>query len=279
MLETEPEHLWAMVRLISCWPVLLALLTFLHADAVMSLRQPGGKVLVEVFYETMCPYCHRFINSTLRQFSEDAELRPLVDLHMLPAGNVQVMPAEGVSEGYFFWHPELKRDKYIYRCQHGESECLGNMIHSCAIKLLAEEKYLGLIFCMAAKTSVVPERSSYECMEQLAIDPEVIKKCVRGPKANEEMYAITKFDAELKEQRTYVPWIVVNGKHLEVNDGRAELKMAVCTALGDAAPQSCPRQSLIETVPAFALRSTGEAEPINTARCEARDWPNVAKTL
>eukprot|EP00413_Alexandrium_margalefii_P010022 CAMPEP_0204531502 /NCGR_PEP_ID=MMETSP0661-20131031/11202_1 /ASSEMBLY_ACC=CAM_ASM_000606 /TAXON_ID=109239 /ORGANISM="Alexandrium margalefi, Strain AMGDE01CS-322" /LENGTH=244 /DNA_ID=CAMNT_0051537661 /DNA_START=68 /DNA_END=799 /DNA_ORIENTATION=+ len=216
-------------------------------------RQHGGKVTVELFYETMCPYCHQFINDTLLPLWSDPVIRPLMDLRMLPAGNVQVLPTARVSEGYRFWHPEVAKDEHIYRCQHGESECIGNMVHSCAIKLLkGPEEYMPLIFCMAARTAHMPEKSSFECMEELGIEPERIRDCVVAPTADQEMFAITQADARLKVPRKYVPWVMVNGEHIEVENGQADVRRAICSTLGGSAPDGCmpPAPALAPATPA-----------------------------
>jgi len=197
-------------------------------------------VQLDIFYESMCPFCHKFFNETLKMVWKDSELKSRIDLHLFPAGNLQVVPAEMVSRGYFFWHEEKANDKYIFICQHGESECLGNLIHMCATKVLADpEVYMPLLFCMAAKPDSVPEKSSYACMQELSVAPEPIRECVQSSAANAEMYSVTQADAGLVPERKYVPWVVVNGRHLEIGNGKADLRSTLCQALGDDAPPTC----------------------------------------
>jgi len=235
-----------------------------RAGGLSAVREPrGGKVKVELYYETMCPYCEEFINSTLSPLWSDPIIRSVMDLHLLPAGNVMVVPGESVSAGYKFWHPEAANDKYIYRCQHGESECLGNMVQLCAMKVLGDaEKYLPLVFCMASRANHLPEKSSYECMQELKIDQDPIFKCVHAPTASEEMFLITKADAALSQPRKYVPWIMVNGQHLEVNNGTAELRAAICDSLGSGAPANCQPAAApgANTASATALAALGAAK-------------------
>mmetsp|Transcript_31297 Transcript_31297/g.89815 ORF Transcript_31297/g.89815 Transcript_31297/m.89815 type:complete len:275 (-) Transcript_31297:118-942(-) len=224
--------------------------------------QPGS-VHLDVFYESMCPYCHKFFNETLRFFWQDDEIRPLVDLDLHPAGNLQAIPMASVSKGYLFWHPEKTNHSYVYLCQHGESECLGNLIHMCAKKVLVDpDKYMPLYFCMAAQPESVPEKSSYGCMEELSIEPEPIRDCVQSPTANEEMFAVIQADVGLDPPRKYVPWVVLNGKHLEIQDGKADLRTAICSALGENAPESCS-QSLSAKVTQFMQQQVadGPASP------------------
>mmetsp|Transcript_58430 Transcript_58430/g.183216 ORF Transcript_58430/g.183216 Transcript_58430/m.183216 type:complete len:273 (-) Transcript_58430:68-886(-) len=222
----------------------------------------AGGVTLEVFYESMCPYCHVFFNETLRSFWQDTEMRSLVDLRLHPAGNLQAIPAENVSDGYFFWHPEQRSHRYLYICQHGESECIGNLIHMCAQRVLVDpDKYMALYFCMSTMTSAVPEKASFECMQELSIDPEPIRDCVTSPEANEEMYRVVQADVGLEPPRKYVPWVVVNGRHLEIENGQANLHTALCTALGERAPASCLK-SLSSSAPNFMRQLTTEMPTI-----------------
>mmetsp|Transcript_117678 Transcript_117678/g.313056 ORF Transcript_117678/g.313056 Transcript_117678/m.313056 type:complete len:266 (-) Transcript_117678:124-921(-) len=221
-----------------------------------TVQPHAGGVKLELFYESMCPYCHKFFNETLKTLWEDKEMRSLVDLQLHPAGNLQAIDASTVSKGYFYWHPSKKTDKYIYICQHGESECLGNLIHMCAQKVLTPEKYMPFLFCMAAQPESVPEKSSYACMQELSIEPVPIRDCVFSPTANEEMFEIVQADANLKQKREYVPWVVINGKHLEIKDGKAELREAICSALGEKAPASCLLTPA--AVPTFVRLEGGE---------------------
>uniref|UniRef100_A0A7S2JEU8 Gamma-interferon-inducible lysosomal thiol reductase n=1 Tax=Alexandrium andersonii TaxID=327968 RepID=A0A7S2JEU8_9DINO len=221
-----------------------------------SISQHAGTVQLDLFYESMCPYCHMFINDTLKDLWQDTEMRALVDLRLHPAGNLQALDARSVSKGYFFWHPERKSDKYIYLCQHGESECLGNLIHMCAKKVLSADTHMSLLFCMAKNTESVPEKSSFACMQELSIEPTPVKDCVFSPSANEEMMDIVQADAELDPPRKYVPWVVVNGKHIEIEHGKAELRQAICDALaakGDS-PAACKNK------PSTALASLARLE-------------------
>jgi len=242
----------------------------LQGEASAARRQqvhPHSGVTLDVFYESMCPYCHKFFNDTLRSFWQDSEMKPLIDLRLHPAGNLQAIPATSVSKGYFFWHPDKRDDKYVYICQHGESECLGNMIHLCAKKVLGDpERYMPLYFCMAEQTESVPEKSSYACMKELDIAPEPIRECVRSPAANEEMFDVVQADAGLDQPRNYVPWVVVNGKHLEIKDGGADLRTALCTALGPAAPASCS-ESLAARAPRLVQRRAAQGGRAGPGAC------------
>eukprot|EP00420_Gonyaulax_spinifera_P035896 CAMPEP_0197875184 /NCGR_PEP_ID=MMETSP1439-20131203/4497_1 /TAXON_ID=66791 /ORGANISM="Gonyaulax spinifera, Strain CCMP409" /LENGTH=310 /DNA_ID=CAMNT_0043494369 /DNA_START=51 /DNA_END=983 /DNA_ORIENTATION=+ len=225
-----------------------------------------GKVEVALFYETMCPFCHKFFSESLKPLWQDRDFRPLLNVAVHPSGNVQVAPANMVSKGYFFWHEDKVKDEYVFICQHGESECIGNRIHACAKKLLPEEKFMDLAFCMASHGEAMPERSSYQCMEEGGVDMIPIRDCVREPATSGAMFQIALLDDNLQPPRKYVPWVLVNGVHANL-ETEGDFKAAVCKALGDKAPAACQRVKLEETVPVLAAFDGPVRKSIAEERC------------
>ncbi|GFR89250.1 gamma-interferon-inducible lysosomal thiol reductase-like [Elysia marginata] len=67
----------------------------------------------------------------------------------------------------FFCLKEKKvGDKWEFQCQHGEQECIGNLIETCTIALVKDiKKYFPFINCMEVHTST--------------LDPEAAAKKVR----------------------------------------------------------------------------------------------------
>merc|ERR1719318_844073 len=99
-----------------------ALLIVLLVSAVE--KQCGGEltvghkappVKISVYYESLCPYSIRFINTQL--WPTFSRLKDIMDITLIPHGNAKERP--GVS----FWE---------FLCQHGAPECMGNVIESCA---------------------------------------------------------------------------------------------------------------------------------------------------
>jgi len=229
----------------------------------------SSTVKVEIYFESLCPYCHALLLKSLKPMWENEELRPFLDLRLFPAGNVLTIPTASVSDGYRFWHPELEAegaDEYVLVCQHGERECLGNAIHSCAMQLLAgPSEYLPLIFCMAesAGNGNLVEKASFECMHALGINATEIAECVRAPSTNVMMFDIANYSSHLTPKHTYTPWVVVDGVHSKVAES-GDLLGPVCAALGQAAPSAC---------------TAGEgAEGLSGIWGSVRRWLGVAQT-
>jgi interferon gamma-inducible protein 30 len=209
------------------------------APAEVHEHGPISKVAkVEIYYETLCPYCTHLFNDSVRPIFEDKELSKRVDFHLYPFGNALVLAKENISEGYQFWHKDAIYP--VFKCQHGEQECLGNMIQACAIDELKKvELYLPMTICMSSyDTAFGIEKTSYECGQQLGIDMKRIKQCANSRTGSELLSEYGDASTSENLNRTYVPWVVVNGVHEEDADG-GELLKPLCAVLEDPKPEMC----------------------------------------
>lgn len=204
---------------------------------------PAKQVRLEIHYEVLCPRCSRIIGTDLRSIWDDAQLRELLDVSMFPAGNVEVFPVEHLSDGWRAFHPELVADHsgHIFQCQHGEEECLGNMIHACAMQMLGgPADYLPFLFCMeSAATDESVENAAFKCAsETTTLDVKDIVTCTRSAEANQMMFGIFHYSDSLSPPREHTPWVVINGEHQgEADDG--DLLGSICRALEVPLPAAC----------------------------------------
>jgi interferon gamma-inducible protein 30 len=205
--------------------------------AVAAARTLTKRATVRVFYEAQCPYSLKFLNTTLREAWSDVDLWKHLDVHFYPFGNARVVPEKSASRGYHFWHSHATYP--IVACQHGETECLGNRIHSCAMDLLQEEKtYVPFIMCMASfGTHSGVELTSYECGTQLGINMDQLKECTNSEKGR--ALELSAGRATQSHNVSYVPFIFVNGHHTK-NDTLLE---PICDLLQDDKPTICLNSS------------------------------------
>lgn len=203
-----------------------------------------SKVRLNVYYETMCPHCLNFMTNGLRPVWQDPELRAHVDLHLYASGNAVAVPSKNLSAGYSFWHKDHTGENYVFLCQHGEAECLGNMIQACAVKELKEpSQYLSLIFCMSALPQFAVEKSSFECARELKMDLAPVRACVQSPEGRAHMYEITTASNTLNPPRKHVPWITLDGQHFEEAD-TGDLLSPLCRKLPAPRPSACAKVSI-----------------------------------
>lgn len=117
-------------------------------------RQTADPVEVGLYYESLCPGCRGFLTEML--LPTWLMLSDIMSVTLVPYGNAEVSSEPNTlgthwgcsssihygvdnvfkkswlltDESVAFTPPQEKHDgqKYIYDCQHGEQECLGNMI-------------------------------------------------------------------------------------------------------------------------------------------------------
>jgi len=199
-----------------------------------ALRKDEQKVKVEVFYETHCPACQAFITGELAQLWADAEIREHVQPLLYPFGNGAA--STDVSD--------QGTTSYTLTCQHGESECQGNLMHICAITQLNDPaRFMPLIMCMESflKTGMgTISEAGPSCATENGIDWNPIQDCVANPNTQRDMYAIAFYSNHLEPVRQYVPWVTVDGLHETGN-----LLQEVCAAIiakGGSVPSTCQAQ-------------------------------------
>ena len=100
--------------------LLVGVLAVLCLASAFELRAVpnGDKVLVELYFESLCPYCQQFILGSLKTAASTKDLWTIADFKAYPYGN-----ARTIQNG----------SSWSFTCQHGVNECYGNMIEACAI--------------------------------------------------------------------------------------------------------------------------------------------------
>eukprot|EP00747_Dinoflagellata_sp_TGD_P031951 gnl/TRDRNA2_/TRDRNA2_135642_c0_seq1.p1 gnl/TRDRNA2_/TRDRNA2_135642_c0~~gnl/TRDRNA2_/TRDRNA2_135642_c0_seq1.p1 ORF type:complete len:543 (+),score=82.38 gnl/TRDRNA2_/TRDRNA2_135642_c0_seq1:52-1680(+) len=207
---------------------------------------------IQVYYESRCPYSLSVIRDLHRLWSTD--FRHYLTVDLLPFGNGQAIPMAQVSEGYKFWHPEVNRSgvSNVFKCQHGEMECLGNMIHACTINVTGDaNKYVPYFGCMAERYGESIEKTSFECSKDHLIDLNATKECVTSVDGNILMSEIANRTADNKVGRTYVPWVQLNGWHTVSAENGNMLKVLCTAMLGQGVqPEACHEVELLQTASA-----------------------------
>jgi interferon gamma-inducible protein 30 len=81
---------------------------------VWKVRDGNDKVNFTLYYETLCPDCRQFMSSQL--WPAYQSILDIVNITLVPYGNAH--------ETY-----QPATQLYTFVCQHGDQECLGNIIH------------------------------------------------------------------------------------------------------------------------------------------------------
>ncbi|XP_064424541.1 gamma-interferon-inducible lysosomal thiol reductase isoform X2 [Latimeria chalumnae] len=198
-------------------------------------QKPPTAPLVEIslYYESLCPGCRQFL--CLQLFSTWLTMGGIMNVTLVPYGNAQETYQGG---------------KWVFQCQHGEEECLGNMIEVCLIHLLKDiVVYFPVIFCMESSPNVIDSAS--HCLKVYA--PQVswnqVMSCVKGDLGNKLMHQNALMTNGLNPPHKYVPWIVFNGKHTDdlQNQALGALLKLVCSTYTGQKPPACGDWTIFAT--------------------------------
>jgi interferon, gamma-inducible protein 30 len=124
-------------------------------------------------------------------------------------------------------------DDWSFTCQHGQRECEGNLIETCAIKLYESDFYtkaLPYIICLEANSADWTSQSK-KCASQYGLDFNAINTCATSKQGRQFVAQIADVTDNLNPVHTYVPWVVVNGVHSTTSENAVQSNMVkyVCS--------------------------------------------------
>ncbi|XP_019393988.1 PREDICTED: gamma-interferon-inducible lysosomal thiol reductase [Crocodylus porosus] len=143
------------------------------------------------------------------------------------------------------WTSHYERNvsgRWQFECQHGAEECLGNMMEACLMDVLQDfDVYFLTIFCMESGSSVTGNLGA--CLQVYAptVNPSDIMACVKGDQGIKLMHNNAQRTDALQPPHSYVPWIVVNGKHTDALQAQAQSALfnLVCELYTGPKPDAC----------------------------------------
>jgi len=191
-------------------------------------------VLVELYYESLCPGCRAFLTTSLYPTFLKLQNTGLLKVNLYPYGN---------------GHQKQKADgSWEFTCQHGVPECLGNLLEVCILSHLGWDQnlFLPVISCMEGADD--PITSARGCVRDLApsISFRDIKKCSNGLEGNKLMHEMGLATEKLEPSHKYVPWVVVDKKHNETiqQEAMENLLGLVCRIFKGEKPAVCQEKQV-----------------------------------
>ncbi|XP_070787837.1 gamma-interferon-inducible lysosomal thiol reductase [Pituophis catenifer annectens] len=204
-----------------------------HCTRLISNTPKADPVSISLYYESLCPGCREFL--VLMLFPTWLMLGDIMNITLVPYGNAE---------------EKKEATKWHFECQHGEEECLGNMIEACISHLYPNFDFL-LIFCMESSTDVVT--SLPLCLKLYAPNASLadINACVNGDLGNKLMHRNAELTRALKPHHEYVPWILINGEHSEKLQTQAQESLfnLVCSLYKGDLPPACNRPKELSFLP------------------------------
>lgn len=188
-------------------------------------------VNLTLYYESLCPDCRNFFQGQLYNMWTalgDDRLKVL-NLELVPYGNAR---------------EQKIGDKWVFQCQHGNLECVGNMIDTCAINLLKNiSVYFPYIHCMEV-SDLSPTDAAKKCAIDQGIDVAPILNCADSDMGDQLEHMMAQKTDALNPPHKYVPWVTLNGVHTEKIEKEAEedLLKLICDTYQGPKPVACDQR-------------------------------------
>jgi len=204
----------------------LALLFVANVFAVYGAtsEENAAPIVVELFYEALCPYCSKFIKGQLapawRRLHNTGILK--VKLH-----------AYGNAKAY------RRGDGWVFSCQHGPTECALNLLTTCAFAKIEEDQKVPFVECIEKYPYVTWGKY---CLRTAGVsDTTAIYQCIGSVEGQLEQKKVADIQARLNPRLRFVPWIVVDGVHTSSIQSSVQRDMVryVCNAYQGAKPAEC----------------------------------------
>ncbi|KAH7953064.1 hypothetical protein HPB49_004213 [Dermacentor silvarum] len=183
----------------------------------------ASPINVTLFYEGLCPGCHRFVLQQL--WPTYGKLEDYIALDLIPFGNA---------------HMKVDNGTVTFTCQHGFRECYVNAVQTCAVEYVyPTRKLLDFIACMFLRDD--PAQAGEPCAQKVDTDWPVLDTCSRGPEGTELLYEMGNRTRGHQPTIDYVPWVEINGVHNETIAKRAseDLFGLLCELLEPQKPHVC----------------------------------------
>ena len=153
-------------------------------------------------------YVQVLTTSFKEAFAADGFLK-MADVALVPFGNAMETPSND---------PELP---YDFACQHGPSECRYNAVEACALsKIACPYKAFRYVNCIETYDEDRSADQNYglvigacAALTGVADLASAIDECSEGAEGNGLVHDYAVRTAKLDPPHTYVPWIVVGGRH------------------------------------------------------------------
>ena len=213
--------------------------------ATMKKAEPVNFAL---YYESMCGGCEYFI--THQYYPAFTSIGSIMNVHLVPYGNAE---------------EKKKGGKWVFNCQHGKEECIGNLIETCAIHLYPNASvYFPFIHCIEASFGSIPRKLAPSCAKKFQLDYSKIEACANGDLGNSLEHEMALKTEALNPPNEYVPWVTLEGVHTEKiqNEAEHDLIGLICkTYKGNPKPPACQKHSNVKSLQR-CLKSRGEVEEI-----------------
>lgn len=206
-------------RKLHMFAALCAAMAVLHLTAAAVSEEAPAKVQVDLYMETLCPYCARFVHKQLGDLYESDGFADIMQLRVIPWGNAHNDTGSPV-------------------CQHGAVECEMNTVLSCVTALHPDQAdWFPFAWCTEGASALSIAATAERCARGSGLDWDKIQACAAGDMGARLQREAAAATAALRPAHQWVPWVVVNG--VPILDDAANVKQYICVAYSGKRPPAC----------------------------------------
>jgi len=201
------------MMLIKIGAVAMAALAAAAADSMLNNSMP---VQVDLYFESLCPYCrHLITNQFLPNYDN---LMDVMNVSLFPYGNANRRSVPG-SDGL-----------YNYTCQHGPDECVANRIYTAALDKYGQGAAFKFVACLEASSDPASIANGLTCGNQHGVNYTAVRDLGLSDDGNRLEAHMADLTDALNPSHQYVPWIVFDGVTNQnyMNAASNNLKKVVC---------------------------------------------------
>ncbi|XP_060068154.1 gamma-interferon-inducible lysosomal thiol reductase-like [Ylistrum balloti] len=185
-----------------------------------------------LYYETLCPDCQNFYQKQL--YPTYKAVGAIMNITLVPFGNAH--------------EKKSSAGKWQFQCQHGEQECIGNIIDACTINIVKNfTVYFPFIYCMEEKLykeDIKPRQAAEKCAKQFQLkEIDSILSCSESDTGIEYEHQMALKTNALQPPHTFVPWVELNGVHTDKIQAAAEKDLTglICETYMGTKPAACEK--------------------------------------
>ncbi|KAL4711099.1 hypothetical protein ACJJTC_009470 [Scirpophaga incertulas] len=193
-----------------------SVLILLILAAIKASDHVSHNLYISVYYESRCPDSRHFV---LRQLKPAMDLLSShIMLRLVPFGK-----SKSMDNGYGG-----------FECQHGPSECLGNMVQSCTLDLMQSRTDIERVNYVACEMKrYAATNGDFSCVEKANVSPSKVNACIASGRGT-QLQLDAEFYTKLVHPK-FIPTITIDGIFNQKTQDEAQVDLigTLCAMLKD----------------------------------------------